>query len=47
MGVTIYNKLNFATHLVNITKNAKSKFNGHTRVNHVLQTKTPHIFFFY
>ena len=32
MGVTIYNKLTFVTHLVNIIKNAKSKFNGHVRV---------------
>ena len=38
MGVTIYNKLNFATHLVNITKNAKSKFNGHVRVQKYMIT---------
>ena len=32
LGVTIDNKLNFATHLTNITKNTNSKFNALTRV---------------
>ena len=32
LGVTIDNKLNFATHLSNITKNANIKFNALTRV---------------
>ena len=31
VNVTIDNKLNFATHLVNITKNANGKFNALTR----------------
>ena len=32
LGVTIDNKLNFKTHLLNITKNANIKFNELTRV---------------
>ena len=32
LRVTIDNKLNFATHLLNITKNAKIKFNALKRV---------------
>ena len=32
LGITIDNKLNFATHLLNITKNANIKFNALTRV---------------
>ena len=28
LGVTLDNKLNFATHLSNITKNANNKFNA-------------------
>ena len=32
LGVTIDNKLNFATHLSNITKNANIKINALTRV---------------
>ena len=32
LGVTIDNKLNFKTHLLNITKNANIKFNALTRV---------------
>ena len=32
LGVTLDNKLNFATHLLNITKNVNKKFNALTRV---------------
>ena len=32
LGVTMDNKLNFATHLLNITKNANIKFNALTRI---------------
>ena len=32
LAVTLDNKLNFATHLLNITKNANKKFNALTRV---------------
>ena len=32
LGVTIDNKLNFATHLSNVTKNANIKFNALTKV---------------
>ena len=32
LGVTLDNKLNFATHLLNITKNANMEFNGLTQV---------------
>ena len=32
LGVTLNNKLNFATHLLSITKNVNKKFNALTRV---------------
>ena len=32
LGVTLDNKLNFATHLLNITKNTNKEFNALTRV---------------
>ena len=38
LGVTINNKLNFATHLSNITKNANIKFNALTRVQKYMTT---------
>ena len=38
LGVTIDNKLNFATHLSNITKNANIKFNALTRVQKYMTT---------
>ena len=38
LGVTIDNKLNFATHLLNITKNATTKFNALTRVRKCMTT---------
>ena len=49
LGVTIDNKLNFATHLLNITKNANIKFNALTRVQIYMTTdkKKTFIFFFY
>ena len=45
LGVTLDNKLNFATHLLNITKNANKKFNALTRVQKYMTTdKTMLIF---
>ena len=38
LGVTIGNKLNFATHLLNITENANIKFNALTRVQKYMTT---------
>ena len=38
LGVTIDNKLNFATHLLNITKNANIKFNALIRVQKCMTT---------
>ena len=38
VGVTLDNKLNFATHLLNITKNANKKFNALTRVQNCMTT---------
>ena len=38
LGITIDNKLNFATHLLNITKNANIKFNALTRVQKYMTT---------
>ena len=38
LGVTIDNKLNFATYLSNITKNANIKFNAFTRVQKYITT---------
>ena len=38
LGVTIENKLNFATHLLNITKNANIKFDALTRVKKYMTT---------
>lgn len=44
-GVTFDNKLNFATHLVNITKNANSKFNALTRVQNYTTSEQKTIIF--
>ena len=44
LGVTIDNKLNFATHLSNITKNANIKFNALTRVQKYMTTNKKRIF---
>ena len=38
LGVTIDNKLNFATHLSNITKNANIEFNALTKVQKYMTT---------
>ena len=38
LGVTLDNKLNFATHFLNITKNANKKFNALTRVQNYMTT---------
>ena len=44
LGVTIDNKLNFATHLSNITKNANIKFNALIRVQKYMTTDKKSIF---
>ena len=44
LGVTIENKLNFATHLLNITKNANIKFNALTRVQKYMTIDKKRIF---
>ena len=48
LGVTIDNKLNFKTHLLNITENANSKFNARRRVQKYMTTvKKTYILFIY
>ena len=49
LGITFDNKLNFATHLSNITKNANIKFNALTRVQKYMTAdkKNPNILFVY
>ena len=48
LGVTFDNKLNFETHLSNITKNANIKFNALTRVQKYMTTdKKTYILFLY
>ena len=49
LGITFDNKLNFATHLSNITKNANIKFNALTRVQKYMTAdkKKPNILFVY
>ena len=49
LRVSVDNKLDFATHLLNITKNAYIKFNALTRVqkNTWLQIKKTYILFLY
>ena len=44
LGVTIDNKLNFATHLSNITKNANIKFNALTRVQKYMTTDQKNVY---
>ena len=44
LGVTIDNKLNFATHLSNITKNANIKFNALTRVQKYMITDQKNVY---
>ena len=45
VGVTLDNKLNFATHLLNITKNANKKFNALTRVQKYMTTDQKKLIF--
>ena len=47
LGVTIDNKLNFATHLSNITKNAKIKFNSLTRVQKYMATDQKNVYYLF
>ena len=44
LGVTINNKLNFATHLWNITKNANIKFDALTRVQRYMTTDKKNVY---
>ena len=44
LGFTINNKLNFATHLSNITKNANIKFNVLTRVQKYMTTDKKNVY---
>ena len=44
LGVTIDNKLNFATHLSNIPKNANIKFNALTRVQKYITTDKKNVY---
>ena len=44
LGVTIDNKLSFATHLLNITKNANIKFNAPTRVQKYMTTDKKNVY---
>ena len=46
LGVTLDNKLNFATHLSNITKNVNKKFNALTRVQKYMTTDQKKLLFF-
>ena len=45
LGATLDNKLNFATHLSNITENANKKFNAWTRVQIYLTTDQKSLYF--
>ena len=44
LGVTIDNKLNFATHLSNITKNANIEFNALTKVQKYMTTDQKNVY---
>ena len=44
LGVTIDNKLNFATHLLNIAKNANIKFNPLARVQKYMTTDKKYVY---
>ena len=44
LGVTIDNKLNFATHLSNITKNANIEFSALTRVQKYMTTNQKNVY---
>ena len=45
LSVTLDNKLNFATHLLNITNNANKKFNALTRVQKYITTDQKSLYF--
>ena len=45
LGVTLDNKLNFATHLLNIIKNTNKKFNVLTRVQNYMTTDQKKLIF--
>ena len=45
LGVTLGNKLNFATHLLNNTRNANKKFNALTRVQKYMTTGQESLYF--
>ena len=45
LGITFDNKLNFATHLSNITKNANIKFNALTRVQKYMAADKKNLIF--
>ena len=49
LGITIHNKLNLKTHLLNITKSATIKFNELTRLQQYMHTdkKKTYILFIY
>ena len=47
LGVTIDKKLSFATHLLNITKNANIKFNALTRVQKYMTTDKKYVYSFH
>ena len=44
-GVTLSNKLNFATHLLSITENTNKKFNALTRVQKYITTDQKSLYF--
>ena len=44
LGVTIDIKLNFATHLLSVTKNANIKFNALTRVQKYMATDKKNVY---
>ena len=45
LGVTLDNKLKFATHLSNITKNGSKKFNALTQVQNYMTTDQKSLYF--
>ena len=45
LGLTLDNKLNFATHLLNISKDASKKFNALTRVQKYMTTDQKRLIF--
>ena len=45
LGVRLDNKLNFATHLLNITKNANKKLNALTKVQKYMMTDQKSFYF--